>query len=144
MKRRLAAILFAPLIMLAVGCNKPEERPESPIIQDTNCHLKVQVLDSGTLDSMQGVTVQTYTASCDSTDNNYRKGITDRNGVFFTSFASPAIINVKATLYLDTLRNGSERGYRSNETTVRLTTGNIRETHIHLPPDTLWVTGSLD
>jgi hypothetical protein len=144
MKRRLAAILLMPLIMLTVGCNKPDERPENPIIQDTNCYLKVQVTDVVNGNPMQGVTVQTYTASCDSTDNNYRNGITDRNGVFFTSFASPAIINVKATLYLDTLRNGSERGYRTNETTVRLTTGNIRETHIYLPPDTLWVTGSLD
>ena len=144
MKRRLAAILLTLLIMLAVGCNKPEERPESPIIQDTDCYLKVQVSDLLTHSTLQGVTVQTYTVSCDSTDNSYRKGITDRDGVFFTSYASPAIIKVKATLYLDTLRNGSERGYRTDETTVRLIAGSIREAHIYLPPDTLWMTGSLD
>lgn len=143
MKRRLAAILLTPLIMLTVGCNKPEERPESPIIQDTDCYLKVQVTDVVNGNRMQGVTVQTYHSSCDSTDNNYRKGITDVNGEFLTSFPSPAIIHAKATLDLDTIRDEVYRGYRTGEVTVRLSSGKTQEAHIYLPLDTIWMTDSL-
>ena len=124
-----SAILFFSLLPVAIfsACDK-----------DTNCYLDVKVLDGSTDKPVSDAKVQIYQSACDSSDFNYREGVTDAAGGYSTSFKAPGIMHIKATVPLDTFYYDDD-AYRISEATIRIVEGETKLSTIHLTTDTTWI-----
>ena len=108
--------------------------------KDTHCYLDVNVYNGNSSRPISGAKVQIYQSACDTSDFNYMEGTTDGEGIFSTEYAAPAILQVRATLMLDTLRNnGTQQGFRRGMATVRLVEGETKACTVRVPQDTLWM-----
>ena len=131
------AILFISALSIAAfsACDK-----------DTNCYLDVKVFNGSTSRTISKAKVQIHQrgndAEPDTSDYNYTEGYTDEDGVFSTSYTAPAILNVKATLFLDTISISGEslvRGARTGRATVRIAEGETKVCNVRVAQDTTWV-----
>ena len=137
MKTPISVFLLLLSMALATGCTKEEKQSDFPPA-DTTCYLTVKVLNILDSTTVSNATVQTFKAVCDSSDTHYRKGITDGDGTYSTTFSTPAILCVKASLKLDTINPSNQQGYRIGETTTRLKEGQTVTAKVVLLPDTIW------
>jgi len=125
-------VLFFSLLPIALflACDK-----------DTKCYLDVQVYNGAMEIPFSNAKVEVYQSACDSSDHNYRVGISDANGIYKTTFSAPAILKIKATYILDTIyRDHGDyfQGYRRSEVTARTVEGETKTAKIHVTSDTLW------
>lgn len=127
---RLAAVLFFSLLpmTLLLSCDK-----------DTNCYLEVQVYNGATENPISNAKVQLYQSVCEASDYNYREGMSDNGGVFKTHYSAPAILKVKVTYMLDTIRPDYYQGYRTTEVSTRIVEGETKVEKIHLPDTVYWL-----
>ena len=117
MKKKLLlipALLFFSLLgtTLFSSCDK-----------DTNSYLDVLVVDEATRAPISGAAI-TITQEHGET---YDEGVTGADGIYSTHFVSPAILNVKAELQLET------GGRRRGTTTVRVKEGETVTATVTLP-----------
>lgn len=126
----LAVVLFFSLLSatLFLYCDK-----------DTNCYLEVQVYQGNTENSVSNAQVQVYQMVCDSSDHTYRAGVTDENGIFKVTYAAPAILKVKVTRFLDTIRPDFHVGYDTVRINTKLVEGETTTAVARMTSDTLWM-----
>ena len=127
---KLAAVLFFSLLpmTLLLSCDK-----------DTNCYLEVQVYNGAMEIPFSNAKVEVYQSVCDASDHNYRLGMSDASGIYKTSFTAPAILKIKVTYMLDTIRPDLYQGYRTSEVTTRTVEGETKTAKVHVTSDTLWL-----
>ena len=123
-------VLFFSLLPIALlgACDK-----------DTNCYLEVQVYNGASENPFSNSKVEIYQSVCDSSDHNYRVGVCDDDGIYKTSFTAPAILKIKVTHMLDTIRPDRYIGYRTSEVTKRVLEGETTTAIVHVTSDTLWM-----
>jgi len=126
----LAVVLFFSLLSatLFLCCDK-----------DTNCYLEVQVYQGNTENAVSNAQVQVYQMVCDSSDHTYRAGVTDENGIFKVIYAAPAILKVKVTRFLDTIRPDFHVGYDTVRINTKLVEGETTTAVARMTSDTLWM-----
>ena len=126
----LAVVLFFSLLSatLFLCCDK-----------DTNCYLEVQVYQGNTENAVSNAQVQVYQMVCDSSDHTYRAGVTDENGIFKVTYAAPAILKVKVTRFLDTIRPDFHVGYDTVRIKTKLVEGETTTAVARMTSDTLWM-----
>ena len=126
----LAVVLFFSLLSatLFLCCDK-----------DTNCYLEVQVYQGNTENAVSNAQVQVYQMVCDSSDHTYRAGVTDENGIFKVTYAAPAILTVKVTRFLDTIRPDFHVGYDTVRINTKLVEGETTTAVARMTSDTLWM-----
>lgn len=126
----LAVVLFFNLLSatLFLCCDK-----------DTNCYLEVQVYQGNTENAVSNAQVQVYQMVCDSSDHTYRAGVTDENGIFKVTYAAPAILKVKVTRFLDTIRPDFHVGYDTVRINTKLVEGETTTAVARMTSDTLWM-----
>ena len=126
----LAVVLFFSLLSatLFLCCDK-----------DTNCYLEVQVYQGNTENAVSNAQVQVYQMVCDSSDHTYRAGVTDENGIFKVTYAAPAILKVKVTRFLDTIRPDFHVGYDTVLIHTKLVEGETTTAVARMTSDTLWM-----
>lgn len=95
---------------------------------DTNSYLDVLVVDEATKKPLPGVTVETYQHNRDTTDFNYRRGVTGADGIFSTYYGVPGIMSIYAQYNLP-VETG---GYRSGTGTVRVIEGETKTVQVIL------------
>lgn len=110
----LPALLFFSLLSVALFCSCDK---------DTNSYLDVLVLDETTRNPISGVEIHISQDHGEVTAD----GVTGADGIFSTYFVTPAILNVKAELKLDS------GGKRKGETTVRVKEGETITATVTLP-----------
>ena len=122
-------VLFFSLLPIALfsACDK-----------DTNCYLEVQVYNGALEIPFSNAKVEIYQSVCDESDHNYRVGISDADGIYKTTFSAPAILKIKATYILDTIRPDLYQGFRTSEVTTRIVEGETKTAKLHVASDTLW------
>ncbi|MCR5589416.1 MAG: hypothetical protein K6F72_07355 [Bacteroidales bacterium] len=123
-------VLFFSLLPIALfsACDK-----------DTNCYLDVQVYNGATEIPFSNTKVEIYQSVCDPSDHNYRLGMSDMQGQYKTSFTAPAILKIKVTYMLDTIRPDLYQGYRTSEVAKRIIEGETTTATVHVASDTLWM-----
>lgn len=123
-------VLFFSLLPIALlwACDK-----------DTNCYLEVQVYNGAMEIPFSNTKVEIYQSVCDTSDHNYRVGMSDADGIYKTSFSAPAILKVKVTYMLDTIRPDLYQGYRTSEVTTRIVEGETKTAKVHVTSDTSWL-----
>ena len=126
----LAVVLFFSLLSatLFLCCDK-----------DTNCYLEVQAYQGNTENAVSNAQVQVYQMVCDSSDHTYRAGVTDENGIFKVTYAAPAILKVKVTRFLDTIRPDFHVGYDTVLIHTKLVEGETTTAVARMTSDTLWM-----
>ncbi len=98
---------------------------------DTNCYVKVNVIDEATKKPVSNVFIKI------DIDSSYvsSQGLTDAQGQFFTQFTAPAIYNVAAkyeTGYDSLYTVDQFYCYRKGNNTIRLKEGDTVETTVIL------------